>query len=237
MKLRRRRTAGAAVATLLLAGAPPAASAAASAGFDRSGVVTTALPGQSTTAQAVSVDAAGRITVAGSGYSNARRRQTFTMVRYRPDGRRDASFGSKGIVNQLRADRDANAYSENVSMIAQPDGKLVVAGLVGEPATDEDEEAGELVDAIELRRYLPDGAPDVSFGERFKRVIEDPWLNTLHLGLLHAVEARSRPRGLIAPLVERALHEGVEALDEAAALAVLSDGWAMRTLHEESLRV
>jgi uncharacterized delta-60 repeat protein len=144
---------------------PSAAPAAPSAGFDRSGLVTTALSGQSIEAQAMTVAAAGRITVAGSGFSDAHRRQTFTIVRYTPDGRRDASFGTDGVVTELRRDRDANDVSEDVSMVAQPDGKLVVAGLVGVRGM------SEPVDAIEVRRYLPDGALDRSFGINGRRTI------------------------------------------------------------------
>jgi membrane glycosyltransferase len=86
-----------------------------------------------------------------------------------------------------------------------------------------------------LQARPPATAAEASFRERFTRVVEDPWLNTLHLGLLHAVDARSRPRGLVAPLVARAIRDGVQALDEPAAITVLSDAWAMRKLHEHSL--
>jgi len=161
-------TAPVAVALALFVGTSPAA---AGEGFGRSGVVTTPLRGQSVTAEALIVDPAGRITVAGPGFSDARRRQTFVMVRYMSDGRRDASFGSKGIVNELLPDRRANDSSEPVSMVAQPDGKLVVAGLVGVPSTDEGQDTGEQVDAIEVRRYLSDGAADVSFGVDGKRTV------------------------------------------------------------------
>ena len=135
------------------------------AGFGRSGLITTALSGQDAEAQRMVVDAAGRITVAGSGWSYARRRQTFVMVRYLADGSRDPSFGSGGIVSMVRRDRGANDYSENVSMVAQPDGKLVVAGLVSV------RESSDRVDAIQVRRYLPGGALDRSFGSEGSRTV------------------------------------------------------------------
>ncbi len=125
-------------------------------------------------------------------------------------------------------------------LFAVPLGALLASGGVGIRLR----RAGLLLAPSETQpppvlQYLQANAPAVAkgatFSAHFTRVIEDPWLNTLHLGLLHAVDARSRPRGLIAPLVGRAMAEGVEALDEAEALAVLADAWAMRRLHEHSL--
>jgi hypothetical protein len=73
------------------------------------------------------------------------------------------------------------------------------------------------------------------FALRFGKMIHDPWLNTLHVALLDATGARTRPRHVVEPLVRRALEQGAKSLSPGDALAVLSDPWAMRTLHERSV--
>jgi membrane glycosyltransferase len=108
--------------------------------------------------------------------------------------------------------------------------RLRRAGLLLAPCETEPPPVLEYLHAAE-----PLAAAETTFAARFARVIDDPWLNTLHLGLLHGAGARSRPRGLVQPLVQRVIAAGVEALDEAAAITVLSDAWAMRRLHEHSL--
>lgn len=74
-----------------------------------------------------------------------------------------------------------------------------------------------------------------SFLQRFERVIEDPWLNLLHVSLLESIGVRLRPRKVIESLVARVAADGPAVLDRKETLAVLSDAWAMRALHEQSL--
>jgi membrane glycosyltransferase len=75
-----------------------------------------------------------------------------------------------------------------------------------------------------------------TFLERFERMIQDPWLNLLHVSLLESTGVRLRPRRVIESLVVRVAEEGPVVLDRKETLAVLSDAWAMRALHEQSLQ-
>jgi len=74
-----------------------------------------------------------------------------------------------------------------------------------------------------------------TFLERFELFIADPWLNLLHVSLLEAMGVRLRPRRVIEGLVVRVAAEGPGVLQRKDTLAVLSDAWAMRALHEQSL--
>jgi membrane glycosyltransferase len=76
-------------------------------------------------------------------------------------------------------------------------------------------------------------APERSFTHRFKTIIGDPWLNTLHVKLLESSGGKTRPRRVIEPIVNRIVKDGTAAISAKEALAVLSDPWAMRTLHAE----
>jgi membrane glycosyltransferase len=72
------------------------------------------------------------------------------------------------------------------------------------------------------------------FEESFQRIVRDPWLNALHISLLEETGVRSRPKDVIEPLVHRVRDGGVASLTHAEAIAVLSDVWAVRTLHEDA---
>ena len=85
--------------------------------------------------------------VAGSAGSN------FALVRYRPDGSLDSSFGRSGLVTTDFGGRDrADALA------LQPDGRIVVAGRAGP--------------GMALARYRPDGSLDASFGTGGRVVIQ-----------------------------------------------------------------
>ena len=74
------------------------------------------------------------------------------LVRYNPDGTRNTSFGTGGIVTtDIFGDAD---QAEAVAV--QPDGKIVVAGLAAKIV-------GTSSDFV-LARYNPDGTLDQSFG-------------------------------------------------------------------------
>ena len=103
-------------------------------------------------AQAVAVQPDGRIVAAGyssggSGSSDS----SFALLRYRPDGTLDSSFGSGGKVTTHFGGGGSTAQAVAV----QPDGKIVVAGetVVTRPDFD-----------IALARYNADGALDAGFG-------------------------------------------------------------------------
>jgi membrane glycosyltransferase len=87
--------------------------------------------------------------------------------------------------------------------------------------------------AVELTKQ--DEEQTHTFLQRFELMIADPWLNLLHVSLLESLGVRLRPRKVIESLVTRVAVDGPVVLDRKETLAVLSDAWAMRALHEQSL--
>jgi len=79
----------------------------------------------------------------------------FLLIRFRPDGTLDPTFGSGGIVT---TDFQGGVDGAR-GLVLQPDGKIVAVGYAqtgtyfGDPATD-----------FALARYNPDGSLDASFG-------------------------------------------------------------------------
>jgi len=70
-----------------------------------------------------------------------------------------------------------------------------------------------------------------TFADRFDSFIDDPWLNALHVGLLHSTGSRELSFHVVEPLIERALSLGVDRLTKREATLVLSDARAMELLH------
>jgi uncharacterized delta-60 repeat protein len=94
---------------------------------------------------ALALQADGAIITAGQADRGAR--SSFALLRHLPDGRLDRTFGSGGlVVTDLGVAADASL----AALALQPDGRIVAAGNWGDRAV--------------LARYLPDGAPDPSFG-------------------------------------------------------------------------
>lgn len=82
--------------------------------------------------------------------SNASFNDQGVIVRYNPNGTRDTSFGTGGVVTPIVAGSTIGLRSVQI----QNDNKLVVAGII--------RTAG--VNRIFIARYLPNGAIDTSFG-------------------------------------------------------------------------
>jgi uncharacterized delta-60 repeat protein len=74
----------------------------------------------------------------------------FVLARYNADGTLDASFGDGGKVATVFGSE--SAYVEAIAM--QADGKIVVAGRIGD----------NVIDDFLVARYNVDGSPDASFG-------------------------------------------------------------------------
>jgi uncharacterized delta-60 repeat protein len=113
--------------------------------FGTSGTVTTAIgsfPGAGPVAMVVQPD--GTLVVAGSWETS--RGTSIELVRFRPDGRLDPTFGTGGTVS--------TGVGRVRALLQQPDGKLVVAIL--DPAW--------TVEDLLLARYLSDGRIDPTFG-------------------------------------------------------------------------
>jgi uncharacterized delta-60 repeat protein len=126
--------------------------------FGSDGKVTTDFSGRRDEARAMALQSDGKIVVAG--WSNqVGSGDDFALARYNSDGSLDDgtaadstpadSFGSLGKVTT-----DFSAYNDLAYAVAlQSDGKIVVAGYDGQPATDD----------FGLARYNSDGTLDTSF--------------------------------------------------------------------------
>ncbi len=124
--------------------------------FGAGGKVLTDFGGTADGASDVRVQSDGKIVVVGSAYFPGPSRSDFALARYNADGTPDASFGTNGkVTTQFPSGRSSGASSFAV----QPDGRLVVAGIVstGTPAGDNPTDFASA-------RYNADGTPDATFG-------------------------------------------------------------------------
>jgi uncharacterized delta-60 repeat protein len=113
-------------------------------GFNSTGVETTDIAGRGDVANAVAVQADGKIVVVGEA-ETIPSFFDFAVVRYNPNGTLDQSFGGDGIVTT-----DLGSEFDDATAVAiQPDGKIVVAG--------------DTEQNVALARYLPDGQLDPTF--------------------------------------------------------------------------
>jgi uncharacterized delta-60 repeat protein len=112
--------------------------------FDGDGKVTTDFFGSHNEGNSITLQADGKILVAGSAY-NSNGNNDFALARYNPDGSLDTSFDSDGKVTT-----DFSSFSDKAhSITVQADGKiLVVGGSSG---------------VFALARYNADGSLDTSF--------------------------------------------------------------------------
>jgi uncharacterized delta-60 repeat protein len=117
--------------------------------FGEGGMVTTGVGGSSF-AQALVIQADGKIVAAGGG---GKSHYAFVLARYTTNGSLDVSFGKGGTVST----RFAGSFDDEASAIGiQRNGKIVVAGshATGRNSSD-----------FALARYNPDGSLDTSFGK------------------------------------------------------------------------
>lgn len=101
-------------------------------------------------AQAVAVDGRGRIVVVGST-STASSGRDMVVLRFTANGTPDRAFGREGRVIA----GDPGVDERAVAVALSPDGRIVVAGDGGPNGTQD----------FQVRSFLPDGAPDLAFGE------------------------------------------------------------------------
>jgi uncharacterized delta-60 repeat protein len=92
-------------------------------GFGTNGIVVTDFSGEHEWAQAVAIQADGKIVVAG-GTVRTTSPAGFKIVRYMPDGTLDSTFGTGGKVFENFDNAGGTAFS----VFIQPDGKIVAAG-------------------------------------------------------------------------------------------------------------
>jgi uncharacterized delta-60 repeat protein len=121
--------------------------------FGIGGKVTTDLKRSTDIANAVAVQADGKLVVVGQTYqNNDYTGEDFVVARYNTDGTLDTTFGARG---RVRTDFPGLAAVPS-SVVIQPDGKIVVAGGAFPLFTF----AGD----FKVARYNPNGSLDTSFG-------------------------------------------------------------------------
>ena len=122
--------------------------------FGSGGMVMTDLGKSTDIANAVAVQADGKLIVVGTTYKNNDfSDEDFAVTRYNTDGTLDNSFGRKG---KVRTDFPSLAAVPS-SVVIQPDGKIVVAGGAFPIFT--------FLGNFEIARYNPNGTLDTSFGD------------------------------------------------------------------------
>jgi len=122
--------------------------------FGIGGQVTTDLKRSTDLANAVAIQADGKLVVVGQTYQNNDfSGEDFVVARYNSDGTLDRTFGSRG---RVRTDFPGLAAVPS-SVVIQPDGKIVVAGGAFPLFTF----AGD----FKIVRYNRNGSLDTSFGD------------------------------------------------------------------------
>ncbi len=123
--------------------------------FGIDGLVRTSFNSQGCFASALVLQADGKIIAGGTKYVNFTSDESsdtdFALARYNSDGSLDSTFGAGGEVATDYNQRNDDA----LSLLLQPDGKIVAAGDSTSPTTFND---------FAIARYLPDGTIDTSFG-------------------------------------------------------------------------
>ena len=117
--------------------------------FGSGGIVTTPVGGANDEGESVTVQADGKILVAGRTSNGAN--DDMALVRYNTDGSLDTTFGSGGIVTTPIG----SSYDVSFSVVLQPNGKIVLAGY-SDTGPNED---------FALTRYNADGSLDTTFGD------------------------------------------------------------------------
>src|SRR5215471_11968665 len=154
--IRCRRTVTAAIVLTCFIISPQLAQAAAGdldPTFGIGGMVTTDINRSTDIANAVAVQADGKLVVVGQTYqNNDYTTEDFVVARYNTDGTLDNTFGSRG---RVRTDFPGLAAVPS-AVVIQADGKIVVAGGAFPLFT--------FAGNFEVVRYNPNGSLDRSFG-------------------------------------------------------------------------
>lgn len=123
-------------------------------GFGIGGKVMNDVGGQSSEADAVALQSDGRILIAGSAYDG--KYSSVLVGRFLTNGVPDSSFGTNGFT----ITRVGTNSSFGVTIRLQSDGKILVGGSARFADSD-----------FLVLRYLPDGAPDTTWGEMGQAVV------------------------------------------------------------------
>jgi uncharacterized delta-60 repeat protein len=119
--------------------------------FGSQGRVTTDMGGFDR-ASAVLSQPDGKLVVVGTSNVSGSETRFVALARYNADGSLDQTFGTGGKVLHTRRRGEPSEYASTAAL--QPDGKVVVAGSLGQPY------AGDFL----LMRFNPDGSLDAGFG-------------------------------------------------------------------------
>ncbi|MES2098719.1 MAG: hypothetical protein V4569_02775 [Pseudomonadota bacterium] len=118
--------------------------------FGTAGKVITSVGDGADAANAIALQADGKILVAGSA-DETPKGKSFALVRYNADGSVDTTFGSAGkVITSFGSDSD-----EAFAIVVQPDGRIVLGGHTRSATRGID---------FALARYNADGSADASFG-------------------------------------------------------------------------
>jgi uncharacterized delta-60 repeat protein len=122
--------------------------------FGTGGTLMTDIGRSTDLANAVAIQADGKLVVVGQSYkNNDYSQEDFVVARYNTDGTLDTTFGGRG---RVRTDFPGLAAVPS-SVVIQPDGKIVVAGGAFPLFT--------FLGNFEVVRYNPNGSLDTSFGD------------------------------------------------------------------------
>jgi uncharacterized delta-60 repeat protein len=149
----------------------------ADTGFGTEGKVTTPIGTSDDTGYSVTVQADGKILLAGESYNGSN--YVLALVRYNADGSLDAGFDTDGKVTTWIGNSSSHGYGRSVAV--QGDGKIVVAGYWGPPRINGD---------FALVRYNANGTLDTGFGAGGK--VSTPIGSTDDRGYSMAVQADGR---------------------------------------------
>src|SRR5256885_16110130 len=133
--------------------------------FGASGLVTTQLAMQTAVANALVLQSDGKLVAVGKSQPSGGGAAQLALVRYRPDGTLDSSFGSGGIVQTPIA----NGGGAAEAALQQPDKKILVAGTSSTSA-------GRM---FMLARYPQNGSPRPQLCGRGGRPTPRTWRRAL----------------------------------------------------------
>jgi uncharacterized delta-60 repeat protein len=152
--------------------------------FDGDGKVTTSIGGYDDEGYDVAIQQDGKIVV--GGFSNdSFGIGDFALLRYNSDGSLDTTFNGSG---KVITDMEFNSDDGCLSLIIQPDGKILAAGYSTRNVN------------IALARYNSDGSLDSSFGEDGKVIMSVP--ADIFGGIAFSVVIQSDAKILIAGSVD-----------------------------------
>lgn len=117
-------------------------------GFGTNGAATAKVSEYTNEANAVAIQADGKILIGGRTRPNENGNEDFALLRFMPDGKPDSSFSQDGIAT-LNISPDDNI----LSIAVLPDGKILAAGV-----------AQPNITKFALLRFQANGALDFSFG-------------------------------------------------------------------------